>query len=298
MPLQVFTAHYSIKDPDRLDITLQGAMRGADRGESTGGEIFAPSPRLLWPTLAHIQIAEGLTRRAAILPRSEGTAWMDAESDRIVRRVGEFYETTYREEMRSSCKANRDTWNALLDQKRIVLVCFCRRRTPGDEQIHTCHRHLLTGYLVKLGAVDAGEIELDLNPVKPPMLDRYVAVTGTRPPEDPTPAQRAHFDRILADVASQIRQLPRGTILLHGGARGIDTAAERIARGRGFQTISFPPFYDLFGNEAPLVRNAYVAMAPKLLAWTAPWSRGGTRKAMRLAKMTCVEIEERRVPAA
>lgn len=63
----------------------------------------------------------------------------------------EQYTDMYRELMLKSWKKNRWRWAELLQQERVVLVCYCR---PGE----FCHRVLLAGILEKLGATYCGEI--------------------------------------------------------------------------------------------------------------------------------------------
>lgn len=63
----------------------------------------------------------------------------------------EKYTKEYYKKMRKSYKEHREYWNWLLNQDKVVLVCFCK---AGD----FCHRLLLADILVKLGAKYMGEI--------------------------------------------------------------------------------------------------------------------------------------------
>jgi uncharacterized protein YeaO (DUF488 family) len=65
--------------------------------------------------------------------------------------IDEEYKKMYYECMRDSYKIYRDEWEWLLNQKTVVLVCFCKK----DE---CCHRLYLADILVKLGAKYLGEI--------------------------------------------------------------------------------------------------------------------------------------------
>ena len=65
------------------------------------------------------------------------------------------YAAGYIAEMRQSYRSHRDVWNALLQRDRVVLLCLCPAR-----RWNRCHRRLLAGILVKLGAVDEGELRL------------------------------------------------------------------------------------------------------------------------------------------
>jgi hypothetical protein len=61
------------------------------------------------------------------------------------------YIASYHKMMSSSYTFNRKIWEELLDRDYVVLVCFC---AYGK----FCHRHLLSQYLVQLGAENMGEI--------------------------------------------------------------------------------------------------------------------------------------------
>jgi uncharacterized protein YeaO (DUF488 family) len=68
------------------------------------------------------------------------------------------YLPAYTEEMRASYKANRSAWLAELRRERRVFLCFCHiDKTKPIEEQH-CHRVILRGIFVKLGAIDGGEI--------------------------------------------------------------------------------------------------------------------------------------------
>jgi hypothetical protein len=129
-PLQVHTARLGIRDPDYLDVSLQGNMRRCESGGEPHrgvGIFFAPSPDLLYPYLSK--------RRHGRLT--------DADWRRYV--------ADYTAEMRESYRTRRLAWDAVLSWPRVVLLCFCTDATH-------CHRRLLASILEKLGAVDCGEI--------------------------------------------------------------------------------------------------------------------------------------------
>lgn len=65
---------------------------------------------------------------------------------------GEESAEQYTVEMRTSYTLVRAAWDRLLSRSNVTLVCPCTNAA-------TCHRRVLAGILVKLGAVDAGEIE-------------------------------------------------------------------------------------------------------------------------------------------
>lgn len=131
MTLHVHTARLGIRDPDYLDVSLQGNMRRSDAGELGGHRgialVFAPSPELLYPYLSK--------RKFSRLTEADWTR----------------YAESYTAEMRASYRDRRGCWDVLLSWERVVLLCFC---TDPNQ----CHRRVLAGILEKLGAVDEGEL--------------------------------------------------------------------------------------------------------------------------------------------
>lgn len=70
---------------------------------------------------------------------------------------------------------------------------------------------------------------------------------------------RAYPD--LERVRKYVRQLQPGTVLVSGGAGGVDSVAEATARGRGLEVQIFRPDYQRHGKGAPLVRNRQIMEA-------------------------------------
>lgn len=59
----------------------------------------------------------------------------------------------------------------------------------------------------------------------------------------------------LAAVVSFVGTLPDDTVVVSGGAAGVDSVAENAARACGLQVLSVRPDYDRFGAAAPHIRN-------------------------------------------
>ena len=56
------------------------------------------------------------------------------------------------------------------------------------------------------------------------------------------------------------KYLPEGvTEIVSGGAKGVDTCAERYAKANGIPFKCFLPNYSLYGKRAPLMRNLQIA---------------------------------------
>jgi hypothetical protein len=58
-----------------------------------------------------------------------------------------------------------------------------------------------------------------------------------------------------AMVYNALCYLPKGTIVIHGGARGADTLAGDAARELGFEVWEYPAQWDKYGKSAGLIRN-------------------------------------------
>lgn len=148
--LQVFTAHVSTRDPDRVDVTRKSG--------GVAGLPFAPSWRILMPAIDARRQAERLmaaARAEELLDAPDRCdEWALAEeAARIVGEAWAVYEPAYLAEMRVSYRENRAAWDALLARRRVVLVCYC----PTRER---CHRGLLAGRILPaFGATDHGEID-------------------------------------------------------------------------------------------------------------------------------------------
>lgn len=140
MALEVYTARMGYRGPDWLDVSLQGNDKRTEPGGHRGiGFWFAPPPSLLYPFLS--------ARR-----HGRETPEMQAQ-----------YRTRYLAHLRERYRGpTRAAFDTLLAWPRVVLLCFCE---PGE----FCHRRLLASeVLVRLGAVDRGELAAGAEPLGPP----------------------------------------------------------------------------------------------------------------------------------
>lgn len=58
---------------------------------------------------------------------------------------------------------------------------------------------------------------------------------------------------------------PDTTLIISGGASGIDSLAERYAQKHGIPTKIFHPNYELYGKSAPLIRNKLIVDSADLV---------------------------------
>jgi hypothetical protein len=75
------------------------------------------------------------------------------------------------------------------------------------------------------------------------IMSRRVAIVGSRDYPD------------LSRVRTYVAGLPDDTVIISGGARGVDREAERAARTRGLRTLIFPADWTTYGKRAGYVRN-------------------------------------------
>ncbi len=124
---------------------------------------------------------------------------------------------------------------------------------------------------------------------------RRIAIVGARPAEIGSTGHALTL-AIRADVKAFVRALPPGTVVISGGARGVDMDAATCARGNGLEVVEHLPDYARHGMRAPLERNTLIVNdADEVHAWPAPWSRGtwDTVRKARAAGKLCVVHEVR-----
>lgn len=56
-------------------------------------------------------------------------------------------------------------------------------------------------------------------------------------------------------IERELRQLPKGAIIVHGACRGADNIAGFVAKLLGFEVRPYPADWDLYGLDAGPVRN-------------------------------------------
>ncbi len=97
----------------------------------------------------------------------------------------------------------------------------------------------------------------------------------------------------VAAIRSFVASLPDATVVISGGALGVDSIAEQAARSRGLAVIVHFPDYARFGGKAPLERNKLiVADADRVVAFWDGRSTG-TAHAIGLATKAGKPVEVR-----
>jgi hypothetical protein len=118
------------------------------------------------------------------------------------------------------------------------------------------------------------------------MDDKTICITGSRVWTD--------------EVSIRLRfmLLAPGTLVVHGGARGADSIADKVAKELGLKTKVYTPDWNKYGRSAGLVRNEEMLRETKpylLIAFaagdsTAPISPG-TGHAIRVARKIGIRVE-------
>jgi hypothetical protein len=81
----------------------------------------------------------------------------------------------------------------------------------------------------------------------------------------------------LDQVRRYVQGLPKDTVVISGGARGVDEVAAEEARACGLEVEIYFPQYDVYGRSATFKRNDQIVEAcDKLIAFWDGTSRGTT----------------------
>lgn len=88
----------------------------------------------------------------------------------------------------------------------------------------------------------------------------------------------------LGAVKAYVWSLPQDTVIVSGGARGVDYEAERAAKERGMPVEIFPADWKQFGKSAGMMRNRDIVMAADKVAAFWDGLSKGTANTIDLAK--------------
>ena len=94
----------------------------------------------------------------------------------------------------------------------------------------------------------------------------------------------------LEHVAAYVNQLPMNAVIVSGGAKGVDLAAENAAKARRMKTVIFLPDWDTHGKAAGFIRNQdIVAACDRLVAFSHQASKG-TANSIQLARQAGKQV--------
>ena len=84
---------------------------------------------------------------------------------------------------------------------------------------------------------------------------------------------------------------PDTTLIVSGGATGVDMLAERYADEHGIDKLIFKPEYSRYGSRAPLIRNKLIVDSVDLVIAIWDGYSHGTQYTINYAKSRGVPIE-------
>lgn len=95
----------------------------------------------------------------------------------------------------------------------------------------------------------------------------------------------------LDDVRRYVQSLPLVTIIVSGGAIGVDSVAEEVAKARGMEVEIFYPDWKKHGRSAGFIRNEQIVKAAdKVVCFWYNKSKG-TAHDIKLARRYGKELE-------
>jgi hypothetical protein len=88
----------------------------------------------------------------------------------------------------------------------------------------------------------------------------------------------------LSKVRAYIQRLPIDTVIVSGGAKGVDKCAEKVASSIGLQTEIYPADWHKFGKAAGMKRNQQIVEASDLIVAFWDGESRGTKNTIDTAK--------------
>jgi predicted Rossmann fold nucleotide-binding protein DprA/Smf involved in DNA uptake len=88
----------------------------------------------------------------------------------------------------------------------------------------------------------------------------------------------------LDAVKCFVEKLPPDSVVISGGARGVDRIAETYARQRGLKVIVFPADWDRHGKRAGVIRNFDIVNASDIIVAFWDGKSKGTQHTINIAK--------------
>lgn len=98
----------------------------------------------------------------------------------------------------------------------------------------------------------------------------------------------------LEAVRKYVRALPKGTTVVSGGARGVDSVAEAEALACGLTVQSIPANWNKFGKRAGPIRNKEIVEASDIVVAFWDGTSKGTRSTIGIARDLNKAVDVRR----
>lgn len=81
-----------------------------------------------------------------------------------------------------------------------------------------------------------------------------------------------------------MNSLSSDDVVVSGGASGVDSFAEALARGKGLQTVVFPALWGTYGKRAGAIRNRQIVEASDRIVAFWDGKSKGTKISIDIAK--------------
>ena len=94
----------------------------------------------------------------------------------------------------------------------------------------------------------------------------------------------------LTKVANYVATLAEDTVVVSGGAVGVDSAAERAALDRGLEVVVYLPDWERYGKSAGIKRNAEIVEGADMLVAFWDGVSHGTANSVDLAKRRGIQV--------
>ena len=92
-------------------------------------------------------------------------------------------------------------------------------------------------------------------------------------------------------VTDYVKSLPSDTVIVSGGARGVDTVAETAAKACGLEIQIFPALWGTYGKRAGFLRNRQIVEAADRVVAFWDGLSPGTLSTIKLAQDTKKPVE-------
>ena len=96
-----------------------------------------------------------------------------------------------------------------------------------------------------------------------------------------------------APIRRDLENLPPGSVVIEGGARGADRIAREEAEALGLHVATVPALWDHYGKSAGYRRNEAMARLAPEFAYAYPLGGRGTAHMIRTAEAECIQVRER-----
>lgn len=95
----------------------------------------------------------------------------------------------------------------------------------------------------------------------------------------------------LDQVVELVQALPEGTVVISGGAQGVDITAEMTAKAQGLDRIIFQPQWGIYGKKAGAIRNQQIVEAADRVIAFSYNNSPGTNITIEMAKKAGKQVD-------